>query len=65
MFTELIKRTFEMNRLPIGKGIDEHLRNTSHDEGRYQHDKITCDEPTQVAINYFKCICSGLSLAGY
>ena len=52
-FIELIELTLETNKLPIGKGIGEPLRNTSQDEGRYQHDKITHDEPTRVAINYF------------
>ena len=47
------------NKLLIGTGIGERLRKTSQDEGRYKHDKITRDEPTRVAINYFKRICSG------
>ena len=38
----------------IGKGIGERLRKTSQDEGRYRPDKDTHDEPTLVAINYFK-----------
>ena len=65
--TELIELAFETNKLPIGKGICERLRKTSHleDEGRYRHDKITHDEPTRVATNYFKKICSRLSLARY
>ena len=52
--TELIELSFEMNNLPIGKGIGERLRKTSQDEGRYRPDKITHDEPTRVAINFFK-----------
>ena len=52
--TELIELAFETNKLPIGKGIGERLRKTSQDEGRYRPDKITHDEPTQIAINYFK-----------
>ena len=53
-YTELIELAFETNKLPIGKGICERLRKTSQDEGRYRHDKITYDEPTRVATNYFK-----------
>ena len=62
--TELIELAFETKKLPIGKGICERLRKTSHleDEGRYRHDKITHDEPTRVAT---KDICSRLSLARY
>ena len=52
--TELIELAFEMNKLPIGKGIGERLRKTSQDEGRYRPDKITHDEATRGAINYFK-----------
>ena len=52
--TELIELAFETNKLPIDKGICKHLRKTSQDEGRYRHDKITHDTPTQVATNYFK-----------
>ena len=52
--TELIELAFETNKLPVGKGIFERLRKTSQDEGRYRHDKITHDEPTRVATNYFK-----------
>ena len=48
---------FKTNKLPnLG-----HLE----DEGRYRHDKIKHDEPTQVTTNYFKKICSRLSLARY
>ena len=64
-FTETIELTFETNRFPIDKSIGARLRNTSQDEGRYQHNEIICDKLTRVAINYFKFICSRLSLTGY
>ena len=32
-----------MNNLPIGKGISEHLRKTSQNEGHCPDDKITRD----------------------
>ena len=52
--TELIELAFKTNKLLIGKGIGKHLRKTSQDEGRYQPDRITHNEPTQGAINYCK-----------
>ena len=52
--TELIELAFETSKLPIGKGICERPKKTSQDEGRYPFDKITHNEPTRVAINYFK-----------
>ena len=52
--TELIELAFEKNKLLIGKGIGERLRKTNQEEGRCRPDKITHDEPTRVAINYFK-----------
>ena len=59
-FTELIELMFETNKLPIGKDIIGR-----QDEGHYRHDKIMYDEPTRVALNYFKCLRNSISLAGY